>query len=168
MANKNWPLAIQIEGPTLQTLPLDLATESRSTDLDHDRNALGRMITHQSHDLERFYTSMYSEIGRSPQSRNTSKNPTLKLQLPSPRIDSIQDSQMNFAMACIHNARSMGFIPDTNDKDNMAAQCLSLSPLYRSVKPSDDPRELLATVTKPSTPVHLIPTLPRYFIRTYL
>lgn len=60
MANKNWPLAIKFEGPTLQTLQLNLATESRSTDLDRDQNALSRTITHQSHDLEELYTSMYS------------------------------------------------------------------------------------------------------------
>lgn len=77
--------------------------------------------------------------------------------LPSPRLNCIQFYQTTFLMATIHNARSMGFIIDEGGVT--MSQCLGSSPFYRPVAPSDDPKKLLAAITRPSTPAHLRPTL---------
>ncbi|OBT66988.1 hypothetical protein VE03_04180 [Pseudogymnoascus sp. 23342-1-I1] len=77
--------------------------------------------------------------------------------LPSPRLNCIQFYQTTFLRATIHNARSMGFIVE--EEDVTMSHCLGSSPFYRPVTPADDPKQLLAAITRPSTPAHLRPTL---------
>lgn len=77
--------------------------------------------------------------------------------LPSPRLNCIQFRQTTFLRATIHNAQSMGFIVE--EEDDTMSHCLGSSPYYRPVTPADDPRQLLAAITRPSTPAHLRPTL---------
>ncbi|KFY46545.1 hypothetical protein V495_02398 [Pseudogymnoascus sp. VKM F-4514 (FW-929)] len=77
--------------------------------------------------------------------------------LPSPRLNCIQFYQTTFLTATIHNARSMGFIVE--EESVTMSQCLGSSPFFRPVTPADDPKKLLAAITRPSTPAHLRPTL---------
>jgi hypothetical protein len=77
--------------------------------------------------------------------------------LPSPRLNCIQFYQTTFLLATIENARSMGFIVE--EEDVTMSHCLGSSPFYRPVTPADDPTKLLAAITRPSTPIHLRPTL---------
>ncbi|KFY05460.1 hypothetical protein V492_08528 [Pseudogymnoascus sp. VKM F-4246] len=77
--------------------------------------------------------------------------------LPSPRLNCLQFYQTTFFMATLYNARSMGFILD--EENVTVSHCLRSSPYYRPVTPADDPKDLLAAITRPSTPAHLRPTL---------
>lgn len=72
--------------------------------------------------------------------------------LPSPRLNRIQFYQTTFLMATIHNARRMGFIVEEDDVT--MSHCLGSTPFCRPVTPADDPKPLLAAITRPSTPAH--------------
>lgn len=117
------------------------------------------MSSYQSHGLERLNASLYGELPRDNPLRVASIDTISAFHLPNPRMNCIQFARTNFVLACIHNARSMGFLVDPNNIGTMITQCLASSPFYRPVKPCDDPKEFRATVTKPSTPNHLRPTL---------
>ncbi|KFY18447.1 hypothetical protein V493_08611 [Pseudogymnoascus sp. VKM F-4281 (FW-2241)] len=86
-----------------------------------------------------------------------SQNVVSASRLPSPRLNCLQFYQTTFVMATICNARSMGFVIE-EEHANMS-HCLGSSPFYQPVTPADDPKKLLAAITRPSTPTHLRPTL---------
>ncbi|KAB8070529.1 hypothetical protein BDV29DRAFT_193995 [Aspergillus leporis] len=61
--------------------------------------------------------------------------------------------------ACLRNAQSLGI----SVQEFFSYKCMSLcSPFYRpNTTMSDDPQALLITVSQPSIPAHLKPTLPQ-------
>lgn len=79
------------------------------------------------------------------------------IRLPNPRTNNITFYPNKIVMACIQNAQSMGFFAE----QVLTPACLAQSPYYRQLTPSDDPKQLLAALTKPSTPASLKPTLPQ-------
>ncbi|KAI8634156.1 hypothetical protein F5Y19DRAFT_412152 [Xylariaceae sp. FL1651] len=75
--------------------------------------------------------------------------------LADPITNSIQFKPVTLFSAMMSNALSLGFD---------VAKLLTadyVSPFYRPVTPQDDPKALLATVSQPSFPAHLQPTLPQ-------
>lgn len=70
----------------------------------------------------------------------------------------LEFSQMSFLQACCFNARCLGI----GAEEFAGYSCLSFcSPFYRPVTITDDPKALLAAVSRPATPPHLQPTLPQ-------
>ncbi|KAK1148875.1 hypothetical protein N8T08_008760 [Aspergillus melleus] len=73
-------------------------------------------------------------------------------------LNRLQPSKMALLHACFFNARCLGI----GAKEFSSYSCLSLcSPFYRPVTMSEDPKALLAAVSRPSIPPHLQPTLPQ-------
>jgi hypothetical protein len=107
--------------------------------------------------LESVIATENEVLRRGSQSAATSQTISSPCCLPSPQIKRIQFSQTKILLAWIQNAQSMGFLV----QDVIMPQCLASSPLHRPVTPPDNPKKLLATVTRPSTPTHLKPTLPQ-------
>lgn len=76
---------------------------------------------------------------------------------PSPYLNTLDISRTRTLAACIHNARSMGF----TEGNVIKPFCIAPSLFYRHHSPGDDKLALLASVSDPSIPSHLRPTLPQ-------
>ncbi|OKL61198.1 hypothetical protein UA08_03150 [Talaromyces atroroseus] len=100
----------------------------------------------------------HSDIMLQPyaRSRRNSVNRNDIFQLADPYQNAISLSSVTIVQICILNAYCLGLAPE----DVVSADCLSLcSPFYKPVTASDDPKALLAAVTKPTIPKYLQPTL---------
>jgi hypothetical protein len=138
------------------TTPADIAAAVRPNYNDHHPNSQSQAMTSKNFDLENVIAAGLEVLlcgRRSATSQAISPLP----QLPSPRMNCIQFHPNKIILACIQNALSMGFLA----QDVIMPRCLAPSPFYRPIIPSDDPKQLLAAATRPSTPAHLRPMLPQ-------
>ncbi|RDW70995.1 hypothetical protein BP6252_07558 [Coleophoma cylindrospora] len=156
-ATSEWPL-IQDESLPSST-SLSNTSIASQPHLHYIQDIPIQETSKQSLDVARVNTPRHEMLLRGRQSTPASPNIISSSCLPNPWMNNFQLSQPNFVLACIHNARSMGFLIE--DTDSMMVQGIKPSPFYRSVTPADDPTTLLAMATKPSTPIHLRPTLPQ-------
>lgn len=74
-----------------------------------------------------------------------------------PYSNFIQFTHTRIVSACLHNAQVLGLLI----QDIASPLSMPCSPFYRPITAADDPKEILASMTKPSTPVHLQPTMPQ-------
>lgn len=75
----------------------------------------------------------------------------------SPYINTLDTPRTRTLTACLHNARSMGFLTS----DVIKPSCIAPSLFYRPHSPGDNHEALVASATNPNTPAHLQPTLPQ-------
>ncbi|KAL4734591.1 hypothetical protein BDV11DRAFT_197969 [Aspergillus similis] len=110
-----------------------------------------------------------SPAGRPPitssalSTRTSTRSPMSREPFPSPSTYRLTENRTHLLTACMYNASCIGITID----EFFTYNCMSLlSPFYRPVTPSTDPRSLLASVisANPSIPTHLRPTLPQILI----
>jgi hypothetical protein len=154
---QDWSLA-QDMSPLPLTSPADIAIDLHVDDYPRHQNLLGETIINRTLELEKVIVAGLEVLFRDRQPTTTCQAIPSPCRLPNPRMSCIQFSQVKILLACTENARSMGFL--VRDDDTIL-QTIAPSPFYRHVTPADDPNKLLAAVTRPSTPVHLKPTLPQ-------
>jgi hypothetical protein len=146
--------------PPTQNIPLlppNIPMELPPDDFRDYQNSHDQTLTNRSFDLENVIAAGLEVLlsGRRPVA--TSQDMSSPSWLPNPRMNCLQFSPNKIVLACIQNALSMGF----RAQDVMIPRCFAPSPFHRPVTPADDPNELLAAVTRSTTPVNLRPTLPQ-------
>ncbi|EED21488.1 conserved hypothetical protein [Talaromyces stipitatus ATCC 10500] len=147
--------------PDLATSPTDLPLEPNipSESSSNDSNGIGQRnrqkdeFTVQGFDLGRVISAGIESLRHG----STSQVLPPSSRLPDPWMECIQFSRTHIIFACIRNAQSMGF-----KVEDIMVEKLAPSPFYQPLlSPTDDPNTILATITSPTTPAHLKPTLPQ-------
>lgn len=140
----------------LHYLP-DIPAEAPPKDIFDVPNEQSRALVNRSFDIESVIAAGLEVLLCGRRSESTSQEVLPFPQLPSPHRNCITFYPNKFVLACIQNAQSMGFLA----QDVIMPRCLAQSPFYRRITAADDPKQLLAALTRPSTPVSLKPTLPQ-------
>ncbi|KAJ5593957.1 uncharacterized protein N7459_000165 [Penicillium hispanicum] len=129
--------------------------EMPSTDTRHDlsRHSEPSLLSHQGRNL--------TDSDSSPDSRSLHVQETNHpLLLADPKLNTLQDTRTEILLAALNNALCLGF-----DISNlMNCQEGGMSPFFRSITPSDNPRDLVASRLNPSIPIHLQPTMSQILV----